>query len=79
MVGLCRKRVDLEQEMPKLEPELETRLKRASEEAGQPANALLSEAVDQYLSSKERIAAGQHPSGKPWPKRHAVGGIITPV
>jgi predicted transcriptional regulator len=32
-----------------------------------------------HAKSRETEEATKHPSGKPWPQRNPVGGIITPV
>lgn len=65
--------------MLNLDPEIEERVRRLAEARGMAAESLLREAVEQYVVREERLAAGEHPSGKPWPRKHAVGGIITPV
>lgn len=63
----------------KLDSESAQRLTGLAAARGQSAEVLAREAIAQYLEREERVAAGEHPSGKPWPKRHTVGGIITPV
>lgn len=62
--------------MLKVDAETEERLRKVAEARGVGSETVLREAVEQYLEGEE---VGRHPSGKVWPRRHAVGGIITPV
>jgi len=65
-----------------LDPPAQTRLNRVAAARNCSAEAILSEALAEYLEGKEiskDISEDRHPSGKPWPKRNPVGGIITPV
>ena len=61
-----------------LDPETEARLRRLAEARHISSESLLRIALSQYLE-REESAPGQHPSGRPWPRRTPVGGIITPV
>jgi predicted transcriptional regulator len=46
----------------------------------QSSKAILREAIEQYLERNEdRTQQDVHPSGKPWPQRSPIGGIITPL
>jgi len=68
----------------KLDPDLTTRLQRLADERRATPDSLIREAIEQYLGREENAQAtrgddSQHPSGKPWPQRSPVGGIITPV
>ena len=61
-----------------LDPETEARLSRLAQARHASPESLLREAIQRY-SEREEAAPGQHPSGRPWPRRTPVGGIITPV
>jgi len=61
-----------------LDPETEARLRGLAEARHILPESLLRIALSQYLE-REEAALGQHPSGRPWPRRTPVGGIITPV
>lgn len=61
-----------------LDPESEARLRRLAEARHASPESVLREAATQYLDREEAVP-GQHPSGRPWPRRNPVGGIITPV
>ena len=64
-----------------LDPEVLARVKRLAEARSSSPEAVLSDALD-ALEQKDGLRAGiqdYHPSGKPWPHRNPVGGIITPV
>ena len=64
------------------DPEIQARLSRLAEVSNCTPEALLGQAIDQYLKQNEnpeRASEARHPSGKPWPQRNPVGGIITPV
>lgn len=66
----------------KLDRDLEDRLERLAGARHQSPNATLRAALEQFLQREERSGAedsARHPSGKPWPRRSPVGGIITPV
>ena len=66
----------------KLDRDLEDRLQHLSDARHQSPDAILREALEEYLRREEKSGdrdADTHPSGKPWPHRHPVGGIITPV
>jgi predicted transcriptional regulator len=64
----------------KLDPDLTGRLQRLAAARHQTPDTLIREAIEQYLGREEKPhTESQHPSGKPWPKRTPVGGIITPV
>lgn len=70
--------------MAKLDTDLNDRLQRLADARRRSPDSLLREAIEQYLSREEKSEPSQgddrrHPSGKPWPKRTPVGGIITPV
>jgi hypothetical protein len=66
-----------------LDDALRDRINRIAEVRHQSLDAILRTAVQQYLEREEKSAhtenANKHPSGKPWPPRSPVGGIITPV
>lgn len=65
-----------------LDPESEARLRQLAETRHTLPESLLRDAAAQYLEREEKpeqAAPGQHPSGRPWPRRNPVGGIITPV
>ncbi len=61
-----------------LDPETEASLRRLAESRHTSPESLLRIALAQYLE-REEPPPGQHPSGRPWPRRTPVGGIITPV
>lgn len=64
-----------------LDPEVLARVKRLDEARSSSPEAVLSDALD-ALEQKNGLRPGaedRHSSGKPWPKRNPVGGIITPV
>ena len=61
-----------------LDPETEARLRSLAESRHTSPESLLRDAAAQYLEREEAVP-GQHPSGRPWPRRNPVGGIITPV
>lgn len=64
----------------KLDPDLTTRIKRLADARHRSPDSIIREAVEQYLEREEKThAEPQHPSGKRWPQRTPVGGIITPV
>ena len=68
----------------KLDPDLTGRIHRLADASHRLADAIIREAIEQYLGREENAQAtrgddSQHPSGKPWPQRSPVGGIITPV
>ena len=68
----------------KLDTDLTDRIQRLADARHRSADVIIREAVEQYLEREENAQAtrgdeSQHPSGKPWPKRTPVGGIITPV
>lgn len=72
-----------------LDSETQARLNRLAAARHSSPEAILREALDQYLERQEQYLERQkeklestddrHPSGKPWPRRTPVGGIITPV
>lgn len=62
-----------------LDSELEERLRRFAEARGQSAEILLRKAALEFLERTEGAQEGRHPSGKAWPRRNPVGGVITPV
>lgn len=64
-----------------LDPEILARVKRLAEARSSSPEAVLSDALN-TLERKDGLHVGvenRHPSGKPWPRRNPVGGIITPV
>jgi len=64
-----------------LDLEVLARVKRLAEVRSSSPEAVLSDALD-ALEQKDGLRPGidgRHPSGKPWPQRNPVGGIITPV
>ena len=64
----------------KLDPDLTDRIQRLADARHRSAGAMIGEAIEQYLEREEKThTESKHPSGKPWPKRTPVGGIITPV
>lgn len=64
----------------KLDSDLTDRIQRLADARHRSADAIISEAIKQYLGREEKTHdEPQHPSGKPWPQRTPVGGIITPV
>lgn len=73
----------------KLDNDLSTRVQELAKELHRPAETILRDALNQYIDqyaerSRKREkgherGSAAHPSGKPWPKRSPVGGIITPV
>jgi predicted transcriptional regulator len=65
----------------KLDRELQDRIQHLADACKQSADTILREALEQYLQreAKSGTGADTHPSGKPWPPRNPVGGIITPV
>jgi hypothetical protein len=70
--------------MPKLDNDLTDRIQRLADARHRTPDSLIREAVEQYLIREEKSEPAQgdesrHPSGKPWPQRTPVGGIITPV
>lgn len=54
------------------------RLQALADSRHQTPEAILHEALTQYLDSQSSAPANR-PEGKLYPSRHAVGGIITPV
>lgn len=58
---------------PKIDPNLNRRLHQLAATLSQSPEAILREAITQYLEREE------NPSEKKYPPRHPVGGIITPV
>lgn len=64
--------------MLKVEPEMEERLRKVAERHGQPTEAMLRKALEEFFA-KQETAGERHPSGEPWPRRNPVGGVITPV
>ncbi|HEX5235638.1 MAG TPA: hypothetical protein VFW25_09945 [Silvibacterium sp.] len=64
----------------KLNSNLSERVQELAEKIHRPPEAILRDAIEQYMERKQPIGDGsEHPSGKPWPRRSPVGGIITPV
>jgi hypothetical protein len=66
----------------KLDTDLQDRIEKLAQERHQSPGVILRQAIEQYLEREEKSKAsepGQHPSGKPWPRRNPVGGIITPI
>jgi len=59
--------------MLKLDSKIEKRIQRLAEQRHQSTEALIHEAIKQYLEREE------HPAEKHYPQRSPVGGIITPV
>lgn len=62
----------------KLDRDLQDRVERLADARHQSPESIVNEAVQQYLQNQTEDA-NRHPSGKPWPRRNPVGGIITPV
>lgn len=65
-----------------LNPEFEARLRHLAETRHTSPEALLGEALEEFLEREEQATQSpesRHPSGQPWPRRNPVGGIITPV
>jgi hypothetical protein len=66
-----------------LDADLTDRIQRLADARHRSPDSLIGEAIEQYLSREESQPTGgdepRHPSGKPWPQRTPVGGIITPV
>jgi predicted transcriptional regulator len=56
-----------------LDQETESRLNRRASAKGQSPEAILHKALSQYLTREENQGT------KNYPRRHPVGGIITPV
>jgi len=56
-----------------LDNDLKDRIERLAAAHGQSPDAILCEALTEYLDRAE------HPAEKKYPSRHPVGGIITPV
>lgn len=67
--------------MLELDSETEARLKRVAEARHSSLEAMVREAVEDFLDREEekQSAGDRHPAGQPWPRRNPVGGIITPV
>jgi predicted transcriptional regulator len=66
--------------MAKIDTDLTTRIQRLADARHRSADTIIREAIEQYLEREEKThATAEHPSGKPWPQRTPVGGIITPV
>lgn len=66
----------------KLDPDLTDRVQRLADARHQSPDIIIGEAIKQYLEREEQSESKDrsgHPSGKPWPQRSPVGGIITPV
>lgn len=63
----------------KLDPDLTKRLQRLADTRHATPDSLIRVAIEQYLEREEKAHTESQPSGKPWPKRSPVGGIITPV
>ncbi len=57
----------------KLDSKTEARIQKLAEQRHQTPDAIIHEAIHQYLEREE------HPAEKPYPRRSPVGGIITPV
>jgi hypothetical protein len=65
-----------------LDSEFEARLRHLAQVHQTSPEAILREAAEQYLGREKKLeqaVSKQHPSGRPWPRRTPVGGIITPV
>lgn len=63
-------------------PEVLARLSRLAEVRSSSPEGVLCDALDVLEQKDGREAVvdeARHPSGKPWPRRNPVGGIITPV
>lgn len=56
-----------------LDSKTEARIQKLAEQRHQTPDAIIQEAIRQYLDREE------HPGEKPYPRRTPVGGIITPV
>lgn len=68
----------------RLDADLTDRVQRLADASHRSPDSLVREAIEQYLQREEnpkptRGDEPRHPSGKPWPQRTPVGGIITPV
>lgn len=68
----------------KLDPDHAERVHHLAAARRRPADALVREAIEQYLERQEKVSESDpappaHPSGQPWPRRSPVGGIITPL
>jgi predicted transcriptional regulator len=66
----------------KLDPALTDRIQSLAAARHQSPDTIIREAIKQYLEREEKSEFQDrpgHPSGKPWPQRSPVGGIITPV
>lgn len=61
-----------------LDPEATVRLQGLAAARNRLPEAILREALAQYLDCEKTTSAAQ-PKGKTYPARHLVGGIITPV
>ena len=61
-----------------LDLETATRLHGLAAHRPQPPENILREALAQYLDSQS-VAPADQSEGKRYPRRHPVGGIITPV
>jgi predicted transcriptional regulator len=61
-----------------LDIETATRLHGLAASRRQPPESILHDALMQYLDWQSSAPAAQ-PEGKRYPRRHSVGGIITPV
>ena len=66
----------------KLDNDLSTQVQKLAQELDRSPEAILRDAIEQYSERELKHPAHEpsgHPSGKPWPQRSPVGGIITPV
>ena len=66
----------------KLDAALTDRIQSLAAARHQSPDTIIREAINQYLEREEQSETQDrpgHPSGKPWPQRSPVGGIITPV
>lgn len=61
-----------------LAPATAARLQALADSRHEPPEAILRDALTQYLE-RESATPQTSPSGKRYPSRHPVGGIITPV
>jgi predicted transcriptional regulator len=61
-----------------LDSETVARLQALADSRHQSPDAILQEALAQYLNGQSPAPAAS-PEGKNYPSRHPVGGIITPV
>jgi len=61
-----------------LDPSTTARLQQLADSRHQSPEAILHEALSQYLD-RQTTAAAPSPEGRQYPSRHPVGGIITPV